>query len=149
MQSNKSRDTRPELILRRELHRRGLRYRLHPNDVFGRPDLVIRSLRLAVFVDGDFWHGNRWRLRGLERLEDDIASNHDYWVPKIRRNIARDGEVTAQLRAEGWEVVRIWESDVYRDLSEAAQRVEAAVDKARRETAARRYPQTLPAPLDG
>lgn len=131
MQANKSRDTRPELILRRELHRRGLRYRLHPQDVLGRPDLVIRHLKVAVFVDGDFWHGNRWRLRGLARLEDDIASNHDYWVPKLKRNIARDREVTIRLHGEGWAVVRIWESEVHRDVAEAADRVERAILDAR------------------
>lgn len=147
MQANKSRDTRPELMLRRELHRRGLRYRLHAQDVPGRPDIVIRRLKVAVFVDGDFWHGNRWRLRGLARLEDDIASNHEYWVPKITRNIARDREVTARLRSEGWVVVRIWESDVHRDIAEAADRVERAIHDARGQ-AAPGFPQAAPGRLD-
>ncbi|MGH8898005.1 MAG: DNA mismatch endonuclease Vsr [Egibacteraceae bacterium] len=136
MQANKKRDTRPELMLRHELHRRGLRYRLHAQDVPGRPDLVIRHLKIAVFVDGDFWHGNRWRLRGLARLEDDIASNHEYWVPKIKRNIARDQEVTSQLSNAGWTVVRIWENEVHRDVHKAADRVERAVRAARRQSCA-------------
>ncbi|MGH3924032.1 MAG: very short patch repair endonuclease [Pseudonocardiaceae bacterium] len=133
MRANKSRDTRPELLLRHELHRRGLRYRLHARDVPGRPDLVIRHLKIAVFVDGDFWHGNRWRLRGLARLEDDIASNHEYWVPKIKRNIARDQEVTTQLSGAGWTVIRIWENEVHRDVHEVADRVERAVRAARQQ----------------
>ncbi|MGH8910172.1 MAG: very short patch repair endonuclease [Egibacteraceae bacterium] len=140
MQSNRSKDTRPELLLRRELHRRGIRYRLHARDVPGRPDLVIRRLRVAVFVDGDFWHGNRWRLRGLARLEEDIASNHEYWVPKLERNIARDHQVTAQLEDAGWTVVRIWESDLHRDRAAAADRVERAIRDARA-NAERSYPQ--------
>lgn len=127
MRANRGRDTKPELRLRRELHRRGVRYRLHADDVPGRPDLVIRRLRLAVFVDGDFWHGNRWRLRGLSGLEDDIASNHEYWVPKIRRNMERDQEVTRRLQSMGWKVVRIWESDVNRDPTGAADRVQQVI----------------------
>lgn len=127
MRANTARDTKPELRLRRELHRRGVRYRLHGDDLPGRPDLVIRRLRLAVFVDGDFWHGNRWRLRGLSCLEEDIASNHAYWVPKIRRNMERDQEVNQRLEAMGWRVVRIWESDINSDLPAAADRVQRAI----------------------
>lgn len=133
MRANRARDTKPELRLRRELHRRGVRYRLHADDLPGRPDLVIRRLRLAVFVDGDFWHGNRWRLRGLSCLEDDIASNHAYWVPKIRRNMQRDQEVTQRLKAKGWTVVRLWESDVNADLEATADRVEQVIDRLRGE----------------
>lgn len=83
MRSNKGRDTRPELILRRALHRRGVRYRLHAADVTGRPDLVIRKYRLAVSIDGHFWHGKRWKLRGLARLDDDFPTNTQFWVDKI------------------------------------------------------------------
>ncbi len=101
MRANRSRNTKPELLLRGELHRRGVRYRLHARDVAGSPDMVIRTLRIAVFIDGDFWHGNRWRLRGLSSLEEDIASNHAYWVPKLRRNMDRDRRVNAQLTESG------------------------------------------------
>jgi DNA mismatch endonuclease (patch repair protein) len=131
MQSNRGRDTKPELVLRSELHRRGVRYRLHARDVAGRPDLVIRSLRLAVFVDGDFWHGNRWRLRGLRSLADDFPSNTDWWVAKITRNIERDREVSQRLTSEGWTVLRLWESDVLRDVAAAADKVQEAVRSAR------------------
>lgn len=131
MRANRGRDTQPELLLRRELHARGVRYRVHARDVLGRPDLVIRRLKLAVFVDGDFWHGNRWRLRGLSSLEEDIASNHAYWVPKITRNIERDQRVSAALADAGWTVVRIWESDVREDVAAAADRVQEAIHAAR------------------
>lgn len=131
MRANRSRDTKPELALRRELHRRGVRYRVHAADVPGRPDLVIRRLGLAVFVDGDFWHGNRWRLRGLSSLEEDIASNHEYWVPKIRRNIERDEQVNQRLEAMGWTVLRVWESEVNHDPAAVADRVQATIDRLR------------------
>lgn len=131
MQSNRGRDTKPELMLRRELHRRGVRYRLHPKDVVGRPDLVVRTLRVAVFVDGDFWHGNRWRLRGLARLEEDFHNNREFWVAKIRRNVQRDEEVNARLAESGWTVLRMWESEVLRDVTAVADRVQEAIHAAR------------------
>lgn len=126
----RNKDSRAELVLRSELHRRGLRFRLHARDVLGRPDVVNRSRRLAIFVDGDFWHGNAWRLRGLARLEDQFPTRTEWWVRKISRTMDRDRAVTAALQADGWTVVRIWESDVLADPSTAATRVlEAAADR--------------------
>jgi DNA mismatch endonuclease (patch repair protein) len=127
MAAVRNKDSKAELALRRDLHARGLRFRLHARDVPGRPDLVIRKYRLAVFVDGDFWHGNAWRLRGLARLEDQFPSNRDFWVPKLRRTIERDKEVTAALKAKGWTVIRLWESEVLADPPAAADRVEHAL----------------------
>ncbi|SRR6266540_240942 len=127
MAAVRNKDSKAELALRRELHARGVRFRLHARDVPGRPDLVIRKYRLAVFVDGDFWHGNAWRLRGLTRFEDQFPTNRDFWVKKIRRNMERDQEVTAALVAEGWTVVRLWESEVLAGPSAAADRVERAM----------------------
>lgn len=122
-----NKDSKAELALRRELHARGVRYRLHARDVVGRPDLVIRSKRLAVFVDGDFWHGNAHHLRGLDRLEDLFPNRRDWWMAKLTQTMQRDREVTETLRGSGWTVVRIWESDVLRSPREAADRVQAAL----------------------
>ena len=83
MAAVRNKDSKAELALRRQLHARGLRYRLHARDLPGRPDLVIRKYRLAVFVDGDFWHGNAWKVRGLARFEDQFPSNRDFWVEKF------------------------------------------------------------------
>jgi DNA mismatch endonuclease (patch repair protein) len=127
MSAVRGKDSKAEVTLRRELHRRGLRYRLHARDVFGNPDLVVRSRKVAVFVDGDFWHGNAHRLRGLDRLEDLFPTNREWWMKKLRRNMERDREVTATLRSNGWCVVRIWESDVLADLARAADAVETAI----------------------
>ena len=112
-----------ELALRRELHARGLRYRLHARDIIGRPDVVVRKYRIAVFVDGDFWHGNAWKLRGLPSLEALFPTRTEWWVSKIRRNIARDREVTDTLRESGWNVIRVWESEILDDPAAAAERV--------------------------
>lgn len=126
----RSKDSRAELALRRELHARGVRYRLHARDVTGRPDLVHRRARLAVFVDGDFWHGNAHRLRGLPRLEDLFPTRTDWWVTKITANVHRDTRVTEALREQGWTVLRFWESDVLRDPVAAADTVTAALARA-------------------
>ena len=129
MAAVRNKDSRAELALRRALHAAGLRYRLHAGDVPGRPDIVIRSRRLAVFVDGDLWHGNaeELRRRGRERLSDLFPSRTDWWVAKIERNIARDRDVTRTLQRDGWTVVRLWEHDVLADPAGAAQHVLRAV----------------------
>jgi DNA mismatch endonuclease (patch repair protein) len=124
MTAVKAKDSRAELALRRELHRRGFRFRLHARDLPGRPDIVFRSRRVAVFVDGDFWHGNSWRLRGLPSLEAQFPSRTEWWSAKIRRNMERDEEVSSALVADGWSVVRAWESDVLADADAVADRVQ-------------------------
>jgi DNA mismatch endonuclease (patch repair protein) len=120
-----SKDSKAELALRRALHARGVRFRLHVRDLEGRPDLVIRKHRLAIFVDGDFWHGNAWRLRGLPNLESQFPTRTEWWTNKIRRNMARDEHVNAELRADGWLVLRMWESDILSDPYAAADNVTA------------------------
>ncbi|MFL6160763.1 MAG: very short patch repair endonuclease [Jatrophihabitantaceae bacterium] len=138
MAAVRSKDTEPELLLRRELHRRGLRYRLHGR-LPGRPDLVFGPARLVVFVDGDFWHGHGWRERGFTSWEAQFDRHRDpaRWRAKIGRNIARDAEVNAQLTESGWQVLRVLESEVRRDPAAIADRVEA-------EVAARRPRRTGP-----
>jgi len=122
----KAKDSRAELLLRRALWRRGLRYRKHAR-VLGRPDLLFGPSRTAVFVDGDFWHGNAWRLRGLPSLAAQFPHRRRWWVRKISRNMERDAEVTAELRRQGWKVLRYWESQVLRAPERIADRVAAVV----------------------
>jgi DNA mismatch endonuclease (patch repair protein) len=124
MAAVKHKDSRAELALRRELHARGVRYRLHARDIFGCPDIVVRKRGVAVFVDGDFWHGNAHQRRGLKSLEDLFPSNKEFWVAKIYRTMERDREVTARLQAAGWQVVRLWEEDVLKAPTFAADSVE-------------------------
>ncbi|MDP3972355.1 MAG: very short patch repair endonuclease [Candidatus Nanopelagicales bacterium] len=132
MASVRSKDSKAELLLRRELHRRGLRYRLHDKRLPGRPDLVFGPAKLVVFVDGDFWHGAGWQERGFMSFEAQFArfKEPEKWRAKIERNLARDESVTEQLLASGWRVIRIWESQILKDVRPAADRVVAALIEA-------------------
>ncbi len=121
-----SRNTGPELALRRALHRRGLRYRLHARDVIGQPDLVNRARRIAIFVDGDFWHGNPavWKRRGMASMGELFPpEKRAFWTEKLARNVARDSEVNAALASRGWRVIRVWESEVLTDPDAVATRI--------------------------
>ena len=126
-QRNRSRDTKAEMLLRQELWRRGLRYRLHASNLPGKPDIVFLRARVVVFCDGDFWHGRRWRKRH-EKLAR--GTNAPYWTAKIAANVARDRRNTRALQREGWVVVRLWETDILRYLERAAERVILAIDTA-------------------
>jgi DNA mismatch endonuclease (patch repair protein) len=107
-------------MLRRRLWALGLRYRLHAKGLPGKPDIVFRRQRLAVFVDGDFWHGRNWEKRraALER-----GHNAPYWIGKIAYNIERDLRTNALLEQAGWKVLRLWETEVKRQAWAAADRV--------------------------
>lgn len=121
MVSNRRRDTTPELEVRRAVHARGLRYRVDvpplPDLRRRRADLVFRRVRVAVFIDGCFWHG--CPVHGTIP-----TANAEYWVPKLRANRERDADTDRRLREAGWTVVRIWEHE---DPESAADVIEAAV----------------------
>ena len=107
MQGNRSRDTKPELAVRSAVHRRGLRFRVsvRPQPEFPRTaDLVLRKSRIAVFVDGCYWHG-------CPEHHTQPATNAEYWADKIARNIERDAETTDYLQRSGWTVLRFWEHE--------------------------------------
>jgi len=127
--SSKKTDTKPELLLRRALWSAGLRYRKTPPALPGKPDVVFPGAKLAVFCDGDFWHGRNWEAR-QEKLSR--GHNAEYWLAKIGRNMQRDAEVTAALREAGWTVLRVWESDVKRDVDAVVVAVRAALAQAQR-----------------
>jgi DNA mismatch endonuclease, patch repair protein len=116
MQGNRKRDTRPELALRSELHRRGLRYRIDAKPLVGlrcRADIVFRRQMVAVFVDGCFWHG-------CPEHGTSPRTNPSYWSAKIARNVERDRRNDAELSAAGWAVVRVWEHE---DPANAADKI--------------------------
>ncbi len=116
----RSRDTKPELVLRRALQSRGLRgYRVHPKGLPGRPDLAYTRWKLAVFVDGSFWHGHPSAFK--------FGTKGAYWDSKIRRNQERDKLVTGQLIEAGWSVLRLWDTEILRDPAGAADRVARAL----------------------
>ncbi len=124
MSAVRGRDTEPERLLRSALHRCGLRFRLEGKALPGRPDIVFRRVRVAVFVDGDFWHGGGWKARGFESFEAQFTSvRAPFWLEKIRGNVERDMRVNEQLRELGWKVVRVWESDVRKSPDQCAAKV--------------------------
>jgi DNA mismatch endonuclease (patch repair protein) len=123
MQANRSRDTSPELALRRELHRRGLRYFVHRRplaDLRCTADIVFPRKRLCVFVDGCFWHGCPVHSRTPK-------SNESYWSPKIARNAQRDRRNDVALAAAGWVSLRFWEHEIRVDPAAAAGEIAAAL----------------------
>lgn len=122
----RSKDTAPEVALRKALWREGLRYRKHYKGVPGSPDIAFVGVKVAVFCDGDFWHGRNWATRKA-RL---ITPNKDYWVRKIERNMERDARVNHELAALGWTVVRVWEHEIKSDLPRCVSRVLEALGKA-------------------
>lgn len=126
----RAKDTKPEMIVRKALWARGYRYRLHRRDLPGRPDLVFPASRLAVFVDGDLWHGNAWKVRELPSLASLFPTHTDWWVSKIERNMERDREVTAALESEGWTVARFWESEILADPGHVVGAICDLVDRA-------------------
>jgi DNA mismatch endonuclease, patch repair protein len=133
MAAVRSRDTVPELLLAKALRRLKLRFSRCAADLTGTPDLVFRTRAVAVFVDGDFWHGNSWRLRGCADLEGQFRKwrRPGFWLKKIRDNIARDRRVNRALRKDGWRVLRVWESQILKDPGRCARRIHEVVGEKR------------------
>lgn len=102
----RSKDTKPELLVRKAAHRRGFRFRLHRKDLPGTPDLVFPRFKLAVFVHGCFWH----RHPGCKRTSTPTR-NRSRWTAKFESNLRRDAEAVAKLEADGWRVLVIWECE--------------------------------------
>lgn len=121
---NRGSDTQPEILLRRALWKRGARYRVHYKGLIGRPDIVFVRQQVAIFCDGDFWHGRSWDERKARLAR---GSNPGYWIAKIERNIYRDGQVDEALRDQGWRVIRFWESDIRKSPDAVAEEILDAI----------------------
>jgi DNA mismatch endonuclease, patch repair protein len=128
---NRSSDTTPERALRSQLWQHGLRYRKNVRSLPGKPDIVFSGIRLAVFCDGDFWHGREWRTL---RTKLRSGTNASYWLQKIKANRLRDQRTNRALSADGWTVVRIWESEIKKAPEQVAQTVFALVQQRREAT---------------
>lgn len=122
MKAVKNKDSQIELLLRKELWSRRLRYRKNSNKVFGHPDIVFIGKKVAVFCDSEFWHGYNW-----EERKKDFKSHQEFWIPKIERNMERDAEVTAKLQEDGWTVLRFWGKDIKKNTAYCADIIEKAV----------------------
>lgn len=119
MQANKSSGTKPEILLAKTLFARGHRYRKNDKTIYGRPDLTFKRIKLAVFVDGEFWHGKDWHER-----KKDHKTNQEFWSKKIERNIERDKEVNEELVRRGWTILRFWSKDIEKNLLSCVVKIE-------------------------
>jgi DNA mismatch endonuclease (patch repair protein) len=121
---NRRTDTQHEVLLRRELWRMGLRYRKNVDTLPGKPDIVFAHARVAIFCDGDFWHGRNWKKLKPKLCQ---GTNAEYWLSKIESNMERDRLNDALLEADGWSVFRFWETDIKRDPQAAASLIKEVV----------------------
>ena len=120
----KSKDTSIEVILRKALWNKGYRYRKNLKTVPGSPDIVLTKYKMAIFCDGEFFHGKDW-----ETLRDHLkdSNNSQYWISKIARNIDRDDEVNKKLNLMGWTVLRFWGTDIKKHPDECVKVVEEVI----------------------
>lgn len=116
MKAIKSHDTKIEIILRKALWKRGIHYRKNFKIFSCHPDIVLTKYKIAIFCDGDFWHGKVLENRS-------IKSNAKYWNEKIKRNMERDFENTIELRDNGWIVLRFWETDIKKNLNKCIEEI--------------------------
>jgi DNA mismatch endonuclease, patch repair protein len=124
LRGNRKRESRSEILLAQACLDLGLRFARNVGSLLGSPDVVFEKERVAVFCDGDFWHGRHWPSR---RTALAGGSNADYWIAKIEYNMARDVEVASVLTREGWLVLRLWEGEVKADPMSCAERVRDTV----------------------
>jgi DNA mismatch endonuclease (patch repair protein) len=117
-------NTKPELVLRKELWKLGFRYRLNVSTLKGKPDIFFNKFKVVVFVDGEFWHGYEWRKK-----KSKIKANREYWIKKIERNIERDKENNKYLLSKGYVVLRFWEHEIKKDLLLCVKKIIATLNK--------------------
>ena len=122
MHAIKNKDSQIEVMLRKELWRKGLRYQKNSKKVFGKPDIVFLGKKFAVFCDSEFWHGYNW-----EERKKDFKSHQEFWIPKIERKMQRDIEVTKKLQNDGWTVLRFWCKDIKKYTKQCTDVIERAV----------------------
>lgn len=125
MRAIKSKDTKEEVRLAKALWHRGHRYRKHDKSIFGTPDLSFKKYKIAVFIDGEFFHGKDW-----EKVKSRLDSNKEYWINKIERNRNRDIEVNGYLASKGWTVLRFWSKDVQRKCYTTVRTIEKEIENA-------------------
>lgn len=112
MSKIRAKNTNPETVFRKALHAQGIRFRNHAKGIPGKPDIAIKKYKLAVFIDGEFWHGYDWAAK-----KEKVKTNRDFWIPKIERNIQRDQQVNTQLKSLGYTVFRFWAFEIKQDLA--------------------------------
>jgi DNA mismatch endonuclease (patch repair protein) len=121
----RSKGTAIEVMLRKALWHEGVRYRKNDRRFPGSPDIAIQNFQIAVFCDGEFWHGKDW-----DAMKPRLQSNRDFWVAKIERNMRRDHEVVRRLNALGWTVIRFWGNEIRKNLVGCVNEVKDAIFQA-------------------
>lgn len=124
MKAIRYKDTKIEIALAKALFAKGYRYRKNDKTVFGKPDLTFKRIKLAIFVDSEFFHGKDWEKQKLR-----IKSNRDFWWSKIENNINRDKEVVNKLKSDGWKVLRFWGKDIQQNLLNCIRIIEKEIKK--------------------
>lgn len=124
MKNIKSKDTSIEKKLRKALWHKGYRYRKNYKKLPGNPDIVLTKYKIAVFCDGEFFHGKDWEIL-KPRLEK--GSNSEFWISKISRNRERDDKVNKKLLFEGWTVIRFWGDDIKKNVEECVKVIEECI----------------------
>lgn len=122
MSSIRSKNTKVEIVLGKLLRKAKIRFRRH-YPIAGTPDFILVEKKIAIFCDGDFWHGNNWKIRGMKNRQEEFDGLSEYWVKKIKTNIKRDRKVNKELKEKGWKVLRIWESDIKKDPEKVLNRI--------------------------
>ncbi|MCF6294550.1 MAG: very short patch repair endonuclease [Flavobacteriaceae bacterium] len=111
MSKIRGKNTKPEMLFRKALWHKGVRYRINNKKLPGKPDVSIQKYKLAIFIDGGFWHGYNWNEK-----KETIKSNRGFWIPKIERNMQRDKEVNQKLSEMDYTVFRFWEKEIKNEL---------------------------------
>lgn len=124
MRNIKATDTKIEIILRKALWKKGYRYRKNYNKLPGTPDIVLPKYKIAIFCDGEFFHGKNWNIL-KKKLEN--SNNSEFWINKIERNRKRDDEINKRLFFEGWTVIRFWGEEIKRHTEECVKVVEETI----------------------
>ena len=122
MSKIKSNNTTPEVMLCKMLRGEGIRFSRNANGLPGKPDIVLGKCKVAIFIDGEFWHGYNWM-----RKKRTIKSNRSYWIPKIERNIKRDKEANHILKKMGWSAVRFWQHSIENNANKCVNKIVALV----------------------
>ena len=122
MQAIRNKATKAELLLSKKLWSLGYRYRKNDKTVLGKPDLTLKRLRIAIFVDSEYFHGRNW-----ETTKHRIKTNREFWWKKIESNIIRDNFVTNELLSSGWTVLRFWDTEIKKNLNGCTEIIERTI----------------------
>ena len=123
MSAIKSKNSKIEMLLRKALWDKGIRYRKNYKKLLGKPDIAITKYKIAIFCDSEFWHGYNW-----DEKKNEIKSNQEFWYHKIENNIKRDKYVTKELQQQGWVVLRFWGKEILKDTDKCVKLIKSFIN---------------------